>query len=284
MMSSVAHPAGPASLSVRATQMRAVVLLEARRALLTRRVFVVVVLAFLPVLMILARVAVSIVFPHQSPLEHVQNEYAAFFAIAVQRFGLYFGCVALFSGAFRREIEDRSLHYYFLCPVRREVVAGGKFVSSFLIAASLFSCTTILSYLLILAPHGLTAMFSVLFDQSGLLHLGSYLLVIVAGSMAYGSIFFALGSILRNPIFPAVAYFFFESIGHVLPGTIRAASVAHYLSSLLPFRGAEDRVFQVPVEAPHAGVALAVLVALAILGVTIGAWRVRRLELAYGSD
>ena len=58
---------------------------------------------------------------------------ALFFAVLYQfilRFVLYFGCVWIFMNLFRGEVLDRSLHYYFLAPIRREVLVAGKYVSA----------------------------------------------------------------------------------------------------------------------------------------------------------
>ena len=64
------------------------------------------------------------------------------------------GCVWTFMNLFRGEILDRSLHYYFLSPIRREVLVAGKFVSGFATTGILFSLTTVTSMALMYSIHG----------------------------------------------------------------------------------------------------------------------------------
>ena len=42
---------------------------------------------------------------------------------------IFFGCLGIFMNLFRGEVLDRSLHYYFLAPVRREVLVIGKYLA-----------------------------------------------------------------------------------------------------------------------------------------------------------
>ena len=54
---------------------------------------------------------------------------AGIFQVFYLRFGIFFGCLGLFSWLFRGEIVEKTLHYYFLAPVRREVLIAGKFLA-----------------------------------------------------------------------------------------------------------------------------------------------------------
>ena len=54
---------------------------------------------------------------------------------------------------FRGELVDRSLHYYFLSSVRREVLVVTKYLSGLVTAIILFASTTIVSMLLLYLPH-----------------------------------------------------------------------------------------------------------------------------------
>ena len=55
---------------------------------------------------------------------------------------MYFGCVGIFTYLFRGEVVERTLHYYFLSPVRREVLMAGKYFAG-LITAVFFFCGSI---------------------------------------------------------------------------------------------------------------------------------------------
>ena len=55
--------------------------------------------------------------------------FAGIFQFFYLRIAIFFGCVGIFSNLFRGEMMDKSLHYYMLAPVRREVLVDGKFLS-----------------------------------------------------------------------------------------------------------------------------------------------------------
>ncbi len=55
---------------------------------------------------------------------------------------IFFGCAWIFMNLFRGEVVDRSLHYYFLSPVRREVLVAGKYISGLVTAIVLFVMIT----------------------------------------------------------------------------------------------------------------------------------------------
>lgn len=269
----------------RGRQLVAVFSLEARRALWSRRAIPVFLLAALPILLLIGRLVVrTIVLRSADPLSHDTTAFADVFGLTVIRFGLYFSCVALFAGLIRREVEERSLHYYFLCPIRREIVALGKYLAAACITALVFAVTTIVAFGLMLAPHGTSSISTYLLRDGGALDLMSFITIAVLAAVAYGALHFALGTFLRNPIFPAIAYFFFEVSNHFLPESIRLASVAHYLRAFDPFPRAEGRFFAVDVAAPPIWFALLVLLGAAAILVSVAAWRARRMELPYSGD
>ncbi len=52
--------------------------------------------------------------------------FAGVFQFFFLRLAVFFGCLGIFMNLFRGEILDRSLHFYFLAPIRREVLMLGK--------------------------------------------------------------------------------------------------------------------------------------------------------------
>ena len=54
------------------------------------------------------------------------------------RLGIFFGCLGIFSRLIRGEMIERSLHFYFLSPVRREVILLAKFAAGSISALLLF--------------------------------------------------------------------------------------------------------------------------------------------------
>ncbi len=52
--------------------------------------------------------------------------FAVYYGGLILRTVVFFGCAWIFMNLFRGDIVDRSLHFYFLSPVRREVLVVGK--------------------------------------------------------------------------------------------------------------------------------------------------------------
>ncbi|NIP14358.1 MAG: hypothetical protein GWM88_06365, partial [Pseudomonadales bacterium] len=120
-------------------QIRGILSLELRKNFLSTRAVPLYAMSLLPVGVMLLALIVSIMFDGVEKSSSVQGA-AEGFANAYQfmlRGLLYFGCVWIFMNLFRGEVLDRSLHYYFLAPIRREVLVAGKFVSG-LIATFFF--------------------------------------------------------------------------------------------------------------------------------------------------
>jgi len=78
--------------------------------------------------------------------------YAQFFQNFWLQFMIFFSCVSVFSQLFRSEFLEKTLHHYYLVPIRREAVVLGKFLTAFLSMVLLFSTTTASTYLLFFWP------------------------------------------------------------------------------------------------------------------------------------
>ena len=52
--------------------------------------------------------------------------YATVFQFFYLRLAIFFGCVGIFTNLFRGEMIDKSLHFYLLAPIRREVLVAGN--------------------------------------------------------------------------------------------------------------------------------------------------------------
>ena len=55
--------------------------------------------------------------------------FAGLFHFYYLRLGIFFGCVGIFSNLFRGEMLEKTLHYYSLTPLRRELLVAGKYVA-----------------------------------------------------------------------------------------------------------------------------------------------------------
>ena len=186
-------------------QVGGLVRLELRRLLLTRRAVILGLAAAIPVVIVL--LVGSIPIGGQTVLERFGNRtgYETIFETVFLGAILFFGCLYVFFNLFRDEILERSLHYLLLTPLRREVVVVGKFVAAVTAVAVLFMASTLLSYLLIYLPVGVTGAIEDLTAGPGGVHLFAYFGVTLLACIGYGSLFTLIGMVFRNPIIPAGA-------------------------------------------------------------------------------
>jgi hypothetical protein len=195
---------------------------------------------------------------------------------------IFFGCVAIFVHLFRGEVLQRTLHFYFLAPVRRPVLLLGKYFAGVLAAASAFCTTTAVCYWLTYLPSGEQGR-EFLWHGAGFTQGLQYVGIALLASLGYGAVFLALGLFVRNPMFPVAAILGWESMSFLLPPLLKRFSVLFYLQSLCPVH-VSDGPLAFPAEpmAPE----LAVLGVLLVAGVLLflAGRRVRRFEVLYGED
>ena len=55
--------------------------------------------------------------------------FAAMFQFFYLRAAIFFGCMGIFSNLFRGEMLEKTLHYYYLTPMRRELLVAGKYLA-----------------------------------------------------------------------------------------------------------------------------------------------------------
>ena len=99
---------------------------ETPKSLLRGRAMPLYLLAGLPVLVTALLVFVSMVIEEATELQTFTGTamvYAHVYQF-ILRVVVYAGCVWIFMNLFRGEVLDRSLHYYFLAPIRREVLVA----------------------------------------------------------------------------------------------------------------------------------------------------------------
>jgi ABC-type transport system involved in multi-copper enzyme maturation permease subunit len=271
-------------MTLRRRQLATVIRLELRRTLFGRRALWVYVLAFAPAVVIGLHSLDAVISRRPDALDEDTEILARIFQIYYLRLGIFFGCLGVFTRLFRGDMMERSLHHYLLTPLRRELLACGKFLAGAIATALIFGAAAVASFGLMYVHHGGAAI-DYLLRQHGLGHLGGYLLVTVLACLGYGALFLLLGLLARNPILPAVAVLLWESVNHVLPASLKLVSVIFYLEPLLPVEvsaGGLAALFTVPAEpiAPALAIPGLLLVSALILG---GAClRVRHTEIEYG--
>jgi ABC-type transport system involved in multi-copper enzyme maturation permease subunit len=263
-------------------QALAVMRLEMRKSFLSRRVFLLLVLALMPVLILALRWMLASELVHDpANLADATKHFSAIYQAFTLRVIVFLGCVWIFGNLIRREVLDRSLHYYFLSPVRREVLVVAKYLTGVLVAIVLFGSATLISYLLAYAPH--TGVGNFFFRGPGFAHLGSYLLVTALACMGYGAVFLALGFFFKSPAIPALAVFGWERILFLLPPLLKKVSVSHYLQSLCPVPFDEGPL-AILADAPSPWISIPGLFLVSAALLALSARRIRKMEISYEED
>jgi hypothetical protein len=274
--------------SHRLRQIVAVARMDLAKNLLSMRAAVIYLLAAFPVFVL----GISLVMWHafgEGPGEFesgIGMQMKVFFAIVYQfmiRFLVYAGCVWIFMNLFRGEVLDRSLHYYFLAPIRREVLVLGKFLSGWIATSVLFAGATLVSFLLVFAHGGPARAVRYVLSGDGMGQLIGYLTVTLLACLGYGAVFLVMGLFLRSPIVPALVIFLWEQANPYLPALLKKISVIFYLNSLRPV-AINEGPFAIIADPVPGWLAVSGLFLFTAAVLCAAALRIRRMEIVYGSD
>lgn len=212
--------------------------------------------------------------------------FAYIFQIYYLRLGIFFGCMGLFTWLFRGEIVQKSLHYYFLSPVRRELLVVGKYLSGLATASVFFGLSVLLSFFLTYSHWNATGA-AVVSQGPDVSQLVAYLGVTVLACLGYGAIFVALSLFIRNPIIPGVIVLVWEIFHPVFPALMQKLSVMFYLQQLCPVTIPPDGIaalFRIIVEPVSPWIAVPGLLSLSALVLTVACLKMRKLEISYVAD
>jgi ABC-type transport system involved in multi-copper enzyme maturation permease subunit len=260
-------------------QVAALVRTEWRRNLFSKRYIAFNIVPSIPIV-----VGLVVLFA-PLPLEGAAARDALFsrvFQTFIMRVVLFFGCFGLFAELFRGEVLDRTLHYAFLVPIRREVLLAGKFTAG-LVASTLVFCASVLACaVLVFLPLGGEGL-GFLFSGTGLWHLLVDLCIVACACASYGAFFLFIGLVVKNTGFPAILLFWWETLNVLLPPALKVFSVTWWLQGLCPTQFL-DGPFAVAADPPSVPVALLVLTAQVAGFLALAAWRLRRMEVTYGSE
>lgn len=264
-------------------QLWGVLRIELRYSLLSRRSLAVAFLAFAPVglLVLWAFISGDTAFAGGGPtpaMSMAAGLYAGYLSTSV-----FLSALILFMSLFRGDILQRSLHYYFLAPVRRQVLVLGKFLAAWIAGAITFATSTALIYLLCFLPLGMSGLSRHLFQGPGLGHLLIYVGISILAIGGYGSIFLLAGLFLRNPVVAGVLIFGWESINLFLPALLKKFSVIYYLQSLYPVP-LPQALLAIVAEPLSPWLTVPGLLLFMALLLALASWRARRMEINYGDD
>jgi ABC-type transport system involved in multi-copper enzyme maturation permease subunit len=270
-------------------QIAAVFRLEMKKTFFARRGLWIYLLAALPLLIFSAHSFVMISRGRPCDFGEDTNIFATVFQILNLRLTIFFGCLGIFMNLFRGELLDRSLHFYFLAPIRREVLLAGKYLAGLVAAMVIFTTSTMVQFAAMYAHFPWHVVQEYLRNGNGWSHLFSYVEVTALACIGYGSVFLAAGALFRNPIVPAAVVLLWEGINAFLPALVQKFSVIYYLKSLCPIEvppqvGPPLSLLAVNPEPISPMIAIPGLLVFTALVLAIAALQVRRMEINYGSD
>ena len=216
--------------------------------------------------------------------------FATSFQTYFLRMAIFFGCVGIFINLFRGEMLDKSLHFYLLTPMRREVLLAGKYLAGLFATVVIFTTSAGLQLTALLwrFEHSVIAEY---LAGPGWGEIFAYLGITVLACVGYGSVFVAAGMFFRNPIIPTAIVLLWEGANIFLPAALKKISIIFYLQSLCPVVAPPD--VKLPAAwkllisnaepASAMGAISGILIFTALVLVAAGI-RSRKLEINYSTD
>jgi len=251
-------------------QVRRMTLIELRRNLISWKASWIYFLAFVPALII----TVHLLFDGHaaSSMPEDTDILAGIVQFYYIRLGIFFGCLGIFSRLIRGEMVERSLHFYLLSPVRREILLLAKFAAGAISSLSLFVTAIAVDFVLMYVGYG-SAGRDYVFNGPGLGQLEAYIVITTLACLGYGAVFLLLSMMFRNPTPAAMLVLGWEAINPVLPSLLQKLSVAAYLRHLMPISVPGEGIFALltvetePVSAWAASIGLLILIATSVYSV-----------------
>ncbi|MCB1033942.1 MAG: ABC transporter permease [Acidobacteria bacterium] len=258
-------------------QVEGIVRLELRKSQRGGRAIPLLLLAALPV--------VLLVLFSLAPLSAEDREavvpmtvFAFVFRLYYLKIGIFLGCLVAFIQLFRGDMMERSLHYYLLCPVRREVLVAAKYLVGLVTTGVVLAASTAASFLVLHLSFADSLGGGALFA-----HLARYCGITVLGCAGYGAVFMLAGLFFRNPVVPALVLFLWELINPFLGPLLKKVSVIYYLISLLPVP-VSSQALQVLSSSISPWLSVPGLVLVTAAAVAVAGFRLRRTEIRYSED
>jgi hypothetical protein len=214
--------------------------------------------------------------------------FAGIFQYFYLRLAIFFGCLGIFMYLFRGEMSNRTLHFWFLAPARREVLLAGKYAAGLIASAAIFGGGALLMLAAMIWPHDAVEVQSY-WNAGGVGQVFWYAAAATLGCVGYGSVFLAVGLYLRNPIIPAAVLLIWEGANGILPHALQKMSILYYLQSLCPVPAPMDdeapmliRLLAAPAAPASRPGAILGLLLLTAFVLWIASLAVRRMQISYG--
>ncbi|MBK6796757.1 MAG: hypothetical protein IPG76_08175 [Acidobacteria bacterium] len=266
-------------------QIRAILKLEIRKNFWGRRALLLYLLAAVPVILmfLLSTVDSDASNDIRRNWSMAQEVFGNIYEALILRTMVFFGCAWIFMNLFRGEVVDKSLHYYFLSALRREVLVAGKYFSGLVASAVLFTLTTAGSLFFLYYARGYPANVNFLFDGPGLRQVLTYISITILACVGYGAVFLVIGLFFRNPIIPALMVYGWEWLNFLLPPVLKKISIIHYLHTLSPVPMNEGPLATV-VTATSPWISVPSMIIFTVVVLILASIRIRRMEIKYGAE
>ena len=222
--------------------------------------------------------------------EEDRSVFAGIFQYFYLRLAIFFGCLGMFMYLFSGEMSNRTLHYWFLAPARRDVLLAGKYAAGLLASTVIFSGGALLAFAVMVWPHDAVEL-QAYWNAGGMAHAFWYAAAAALGCVGYGSVFLAVGLYIRNPILPAAVLLAWEGASGILPAALQKISILYYVQSLCPVPApiGDDaptliRLLAAPAAPASRPAAILGLLLLTAFVLWIASRAVRRMEISYGAE
>jgi hypothetical protein len=277
----------PDSWGVWGAQVAAILRIEIKKNLLARRGLWIYILAFAPAVLWFCHSFLNLRHGRVCDLGRDSLIFAAMFQFFYLRLAVFFGCVGVFINLFRGEMLEKSLHYYLLAPVRRDVLLAGKYLAGVITTSVIFCSGTALALAAMFLHFPRQVLEQYLFGAGGVGQVMAYLGTTALACIGYGGVFLVMGFLFRNPVIPAALVLVWESANPFLPALLKRFSVIFYLQSLcpIPVPAQGDFAFLAILGEPTpAYLAIPGLLLVTLAGLWLAARQMRKLEINYGTE
>jgi ABC-type transport system involved in multi-copper enzyme maturation permease subunit len=144
-----------------------------------------------------------------------------FLRFAVPVLGVWYG-----TSLIADEVEEKTITYLFVRPIRRGAVLLGKYLAYLACTSVVVLCAVALMYAAVMTRSSLPGNVNLLRDLGAL----------VLGLAAYGALFALMGASLKRPLVVGLVFAFgWEQVALLVPGYLRRFTLAFHLEAV--FRG-----------------------------------------------
>lgn len=208
------------------------------------------------------RVAGPIIFGHVIWLLYLR--------VIVPILGVFYG-----TSLMADEVEDKTITYLFVRPIRRGAVLLGKYLAYLVCTVCVVLPSVVLVYLLVVPIHGSLG--------GSFLDVVKDLILLALGLAVYGAVFAFIGAKLKRPLLVGLMFIFgWEQAAMAFPGYMKRFTVAYYLQGLVPHAMPNDGVISALQglfrESPSLAGSLFWLALIWVVFLALGAWVVERRE------